>query len=111
MSNAPIEEPVDAMGGRKGNADVLQHQDSKHNNASTPFEWTPESLTKIKTIVARYPPQYKKAAVMPVLDLAQRQNGGWVSLSAMNEVARTLEMPPMRVYEVSLSRLAPASRV
>lgn len=38
---------------------------------------------------------------MPVLDIAQRQNGGWVSLSAMNEVARTLEMPPMRVYEVS----------
>lgn len=40
---------------------------------------------------------------MPVLDIAQRQNGGWVSLSAMNEVARTLEMPPMRVYEVSLA--------
>lgn len=41
---------------------------------------------------------------MPVLDIAQRQNGGWVSLSAMNEVARTLEMPPMRVYEVSRFR-------
>lgn len=79
----------------------MQHQDSKHNNANIRFEWTPESLEQIKTVVARYPPQYKKAAVMPVLDIAQRQNGGWVSLSAMNEVARTLEMPPMRVYEVS----------
>lgn len=38
---------------------------------------------------------------MPVLDIAQRQNGGWVSLAAMNEVARTLDMPPMRVYEVA----------
>jgi len=37
---------------------------------------------------------------MPVLDIAQRQNGGWVSLSAMNAVAKYLEMPPMRVYEV-----------
>lgn len=38
---------------------------------------------------------------MPVLDIAQRQNGDWVSLSAMNAVAKLLEMPPMRVYEVS----------
>lgn len=78
-----------------------QHRDSAHNNASIPFSWSAENVKEIEKIVAKYPPQYKKAAVMPVLDLAQRQNGGWVSLSAMNEVARTLEMPPMRVYEVA----------
>lgn len=78
-----------------------QHRDSAHNNASIPFSWSAENQKEIEKIVAKYPPQYKKAAVMPVLDLAQRQNGGWVSLSAMNEVARTLEMPPMRVYEVA----------
>jgi NADH dehydrogenase (ubiquinone) flavoprotein 2 len=54
----------------------------------------------IKEILARYPPQYKKAAVMPLLDLGQRQHG-FTSLSVMNEVARILEMPPMRVYEVA----------
>ena len=48
----------------------------------------------------RYPPQYKKAAVMPLLDLGQRQHG-YTSISVMNEVARLLEMPPMRVYEVA----------
>ena len=37
---------------------------------------------------------------MPLLDLAQRQLG-WTSISVMNEVARLLEMPPMRVYEVA----------
>ena len=37
---------------------------------------------------------------MPVLDLGQRQHG-WTSISVMNEVARLLEMPPMRVYEVA----------
>lgn len=37
---------------------------------------------------------------MPLLDLGQRQLG-WTSISVMNEVARILEMPPMRVYEVA----------
>ncbi|KAL7007074.1 NADH:ubiquinone oxidoreductase 24 [Cystobasidiomycetes sp. EMM_F5] len=54
-----------------------------------------------KTIIGRYPPQYKKAAVIPLLDLAQRQNRGWTSISCMNYVAKLLEMPPMRVYEVA----------
>ncbi len=37
---------------------------------------------------------------MPLLDLGQRQHG-YTSISVMNEVARRLEMPPMRVYEVA----------
>lgn len=34
---------------------------------------------------------------MPLLDLGQRQLG-FCSISVMNEVARILEIPPMRVY-------------
>lgn len=37
---------------------------------------------------------------MPLLDLGQRQHG-FTSVPVMNEVARILEMPPMRVYEVA----------
>lgn len=37
---------------------------------------------------------------MPLLDLGQRQLG-WCSLSVMNEVAKVLDMPAMRVYEVA----------
>lgn len=37
---------------------------------------------------------------MPLLDLGQRQLG-FTSISVMNEVARLLEVPPMRVYEVA----------
>lgn len=37
---------------------------------------------------------------MPLLDLGQRQHG-YTSISVMNEVARMLEIPPMRVYEVA----------
>lgn len=48
-----------------------------------------------------YPEGHKQAAVIPMLDLAQRQNGGWLPLSAMNKVADILSMPRMRVYEVA----------
>lgn len=42
-----------------------------------------------------------QSAVIPVLDLAQQQAGGWLSLAALNRVAAVLEMPPIRVYEVA----------
>lgn len=48
-----------------------------------------------------YPEGHKTAAVIPLLDLAQRQNGGWLPIAAMNKVAQVLDMPPMRVYEVA----------
>jgi NADH dehydrogenase (ubiquinone) flavoprotein 2 len=38
---------------------------------------------------------------MPMLDIGQRQNKGWTSISVMNAVAKLLDMPKMRVYEVS----------
>lgn len=52
-------------------------------------------------MISHYPAQYKKAAVIPLLDLGQRQNKGWTSISVMNYIAKLLEMPPMRVYEVA----------
>jgi len=76
------------------------HRDTPVNNPSIPFKFTPQNEQLIKEIISRYPSQYKKAAVMPLLDLGQRQHG-FTSISVMNEVARILEMPPMRVYEVA----------
>ncbi|KAH0565471.1 hypothetical protein GP486_001131 [Trichoglossum hirsutum] len=76
------------------------HRDTAGNNPSIPFKFNEQSLKLIDEILKRYPPQYKKAAVMPLLDLGQRQHG-FTSISVMNEVAKILEMPPMRVYEVA----------
>ncbi|KAI9750898.1 MAG: NADH:ubiquinone oxidoreductase 24 [Chaenotheca gracillima] len=70
------------------------------NNPNIPFEFNAINNKLIDEILKRYPEQYKKAAVMPLLDLGQRQLG-YTSISVMNEVARLLEMPPMRVYEVA----------
>ncbi|KAK2069510.1 hypothetical protein P8C59_004088 [Phyllachora maydis] len=79
---------------------LMVHRNTSANNPDIPFKFTPENEKVIEEILKRYPPQYKKAAVMPVLDLGQRQHG-FTSISVMNEVARLLEMPPMRVYEVA----------
>lgn len=83
-------------------SDVLfVHRDTPYNNASIPFSFVGEYEQEAKDIISKYPPQYKKAAVIPLLHLAQKQNDNWVSISAMNHVADVLEMPPMRVYEVA----------
>lgn len=66
-----------------------------------PFEFNEQTMKQAQEIIGRYPPQYKKAAVIPLLDLGQRQNSGWTSISVMNYVAKLLEMPAMRVYEVA----------
>jgi NADH dehydrogenase (ubiquinone) flavoprotein 2 len=66
-----------------------------------PFEFNPNNLKRAQEIISHYPPQYKKAAVIPLLDLGQRQNQGWTSISVMNYVAKLLELAPMRVYEVA----------
>ena len=77
-----------------------QHRDTPENNLNIPFKFNAQNEKLIQEVLARYPSQYKKAAVMPLLDLGQRQHG-FTSISVMNEVARLLEMPPMRVYEVA----------
>uniref|UniRef100_A0A7S0RAC8 NADH dehydrogenase [ubiquinone] flavoprotein 2, mitochondrial n=1 Tax=Chlamydomonas leiostraca TaxID=1034604 RepID=A0A7S0RAC8_9CHLO len=77
------------------------HRDTAENNADTTFEWTPANLKRAQEIINRYPPNYKQSAVIPVLDLAQQQNNGWLSLAALNGVAKLLEMPEIRVYEVA----------
>ncbi|KIM80847.1 hypothetical protein PILCRDRAFT_822136 [Piloderma croceum F 1598] len=85
---------------RKSDA-LFNHRDTPYNNPKIPFEFDEANKKRADEIISRYPPQYKKAAVIPLLDLGQRQNKGWTSISVMNYVAKLLEMPPMRVYEVA----------
>ena len=65
------------------------------------FEFTPENLAKAKTIIARYPERRQASAVMPLLDIAQRQHENWLPRAAMDYVAELLDMPSIRVYEVA----------
>ena len=70
------------------------------------FTFDAESNAAIDRILAKYPEGRQASGVIPLLDTAQRQMGrttgsAWVPRVAMDEVARRLAMPPIRVYEVA----------
>lgn len=65
------------------------------------FTFSNENLAKIKKILAKYPANQKRSAVLPLLDLAQRQNNNWLNKEAIEEVARILDMAAIRVWEVA----------
>ena len=71
------------------------------------FAWTAENAETAKMFVARYPAGRQKSAVIPLLDLAQRQVGaetqtqGWLPIPVIEYVAAELGMPYIRAYEVA----------
>ena len=79
---------------------------AKQAGAPDSFSFDAESEALIAPILAKYPASQKASALLPLLDLAQRQMGrvtgsAWVPIVAMDEVARRLAVPPIRVYEVA----------
>jgi len=64
------------------------------------FEWSKGNINKIQKIIEKYPVNKKQSAVMPILDIAQRQNEGWLSKEAIEKVAETLNMSLIRVMEI-----------
>ncbi|TYC86745.1 NADH-quinone oxidoreductase subunit NuoE [Novosphingobium sp. BW1] len=84
------------------------------------FAWTPENAEKAKDVLSRYPEGRQRSAVMPLLDLAQRQVGaeentqGWLPIPVMEYIASYLDMPIIRVVEVAtfytMYNIAPIGR-
>ena len=65
------------------------------------FAFTPENQVRVQQIIAKYPPGRQASAVLPLLDLAQRQHQNWLPRAAMDHVADLLGMARIRVYEVA----------
>lgn len=65
------------------------------------FQFTKENFTKAKEIIAKYPEGKQRSAVMPLLDLAQRQHDNWIPTAAMDVIADLLDIPRIKVYEVA----------
>ena len=86
----------------------------KHVDQPKSFEFTPENQEKIKEIISRYPEGRQQSAVMPLLDLAQRQHDNWIPTAAMVKIAEILDMPEIRVFEVAtfytMYNLAPVGK-
>jgi NADH dehydrogenase (ubiquinone) flavoprotein 2 len=89
------------------------------------FEFTKANQKRIEEIIALYPKGRQQSAVMPMLDLAQRQvgeegekasppYGGWIPRAAMDKIAEILGMAPVKVYEVcsfySMYNMAPVGQ-
>ncbi len=74
---------------------------SYHAGEAGGFAFTEANATRAAAAVAHYPQGRQASAVMALLDLAQRQNDGWLSSEATEYVANTLEMAPIRVHEVA----------
>ncbi len=68
---------------------------------SESFKFNDDNLATAKKIIARYPEGRQQSAVLPLLDLAQRQNGGHASDAVVDAVAVMLGMPRIRVMEVA----------
>jgi NADH-quinone oxidoreductase subunit E len=78
------------------------------------FAFTKENLERVKAAIRKFPPGRQQSAVLPALDIAQRQHGGWLPRAAMDHVAELLGMAKIRVYEVAtfygMFNLAPVGR-
>ncbi|CAD7078296.1 unnamed protein product [Hermetia illucens] len=86
--------------GVKRSDNLFVHRDTPEDNPDIPFEFTPENKKRVEAILSIYPEGHKRGAMIPLLDLAQRQYG-WLPISAMHKVAEILDLPNMRVYEVA----------
>ena len=65
------------------------------------FIFSEDTLAAANAEISKYPEGRQASAVMPLLDLAQRQCNGWLPRVAMDYVAEFLDMPPIKVYEVA----------
>jgi len=89
------------------------------------FEYSKKNQGEIKKIIAKYPKGRQKSAIMPLLDLAQRQMGeegaksnppfgGWIPRAAMDKIAEIVDVPAVKIYEVatfySMYNLAPVGK-
>ena len=78
------------------------------------FALSDENREMAGTMISLFPEGRQASAVLPILDLAQRQNDGWLPRAALDYVAELLAIPRIQVYEVatfySMFNLAPVGR-
>lgn len=66
-----------------------------------PFAFSESALAECRAIIARYPADRTKSALIPILHIAQAENSGWLSVNAMDAVAVLLGLRAIEVYEVA----------
>ena len=64
-------------------------------------QFSDSEMNEVKRIISFYPEGNQKSALLPVLHLAQKEFGGWLSTETMDYVATVLNLLPIEVYEVA----------
>ena len=81
---------------------------------ATPFSFTKENEKKAQNALSHYPQGREASAVLALLDLAQRQIGGWLTREALLYISERLNMPLIRLYELvgfyTMFRLKPCGK-
>ena len=67
----------------------------------TGFSFSGDNELEAGKIISQYPDGKKASALLPLLDLAQRQHGGWLPQVAIRYVASLLNVPEIRAFEVA----------
>ena len=65
------------------------------------FSFNKDNLKKANQIKKMYPKNYKESSIMPLLTLAQEQNGGWVPKKAIEYISNLLSVPEIKVLEIA----------
>ena len=85
----------------RGDSPASQHRTDETNTGEHHFDFSDENNEAVATILGKYPDNYKASAIMPLLDLAQRQCGNFLPVAAMKKVARICGVDDAQVYEVA----------
>ena len=78
---------------------ISQHRDTSDNTNDHSFDFTVENYKKVDAILSRYPSNFKKSGIIPLLDLGQRQNDNFCSLAVMKKVAQNRQVSDLEIYE------------
>ncbi len=65
------------------------------------IQFSEEKLQKVNELISHYPEGKQKSAILPILHIAQEENGNWLDVSVMDYVASLLNIQPIEVYEVA----------
>ena len=65
------------------------------------FSFNEKNLKIVDTILGKYPKEKKASALLPLLDLAQRQHANWIPTAAMKQISEILSLPLIKVLEVA----------
>ena len=78
------------------------------------FEFSKENLLKAENEIKKYPKNKKTSTILALLYLVQSQYDNWIPLAGIKYVAKFLEIPYIKVYEVatfySMFNLSPVGK-